>query len=96
MERAANGAERRQAEGSEVVEYRPYEDGFLQAEVRIYTRRDGGRTERGPYWYHRYHQGGKQRKIYLGRTNDPESVLKQKRAELAKRAEQRRAEEKSG
>jgi hypothetical protein len=47
MERGANGAEKRQAEGSEVIEYRPYEDGFLQAEVRIYTRRDGGRTERG-------------------------------------------------
>jgi hypothetical protein len=41
MERAADEAVKRQAEGSEVVEYRPYEDGMLQAEVRIYTRRDG-------------------------------------------------------
>ena len=38
MERAANGAEKRQSEGSEVIEYRPYEDGMLQAEVRTYTR----------------------------------------------------------
>jgi len=48
----------RQAEGSEVVEYRPYEDGMLQAEVRTYTRRDGGCSERGPYWYFRYDEGG--------------------------------------
>ena len=88
MDRTQEGAEKRQAESSKVVEYRPYEDGYLQAEVRIYTRQDGGRSERGPYWYHRYHQGGKQRKIYLGKTDDPEGVLKQKRAELAKRAAQ--------
>jgi hypothetical protein len=79
MERAADRAERRQAEGSEVVEYRPYEDGMLQAEVRIYTRRDGGRSKRGPYWYFRYHEGGKQKKIYLGRTDDPEDELARKR-----------------
>jgi hypothetical protein len=79
MERAASGAEKRQAEGSGVVEYRPYEDGMLQAEVRIYTRRDGGRSERGPYWYFRYHEGGKQKKIYLGRTDNPEGELARKR-----------------
>jgi hypothetical protein len=79
MERAASGAEKRQAEGSGVVEYRPYEDGMLQAEVRIYTRRDGGRSERGPYWYFRFHEGGKQKKIYLGRTDNPEGELARKR-----------------
>ncbi len=72
---------KRQAESSEVVEYRPYEDGFLQAEMRIYTRRDGSRKERGPYWYHRYHEGGKQKKLYLGKTDDPEGALSRKRAE---------------
>ncbi len=72
---------KRQAESSEVVEYRPYEDGFLQAEMRIYTRRDGRRTERGPYWYHRFHEGGKQKKLYLGKTDDPEGALERKRAE---------------
>ena len=80
MERAASGAEKRQAEGSGVVEYRPYEDGMLQAEVRIYTRRDGGRSERGPYWYFRFHEGGK-KKLDLGRTDDPEAVLAEKRSQ---------------
>ena len=69
-----------QAEGSGVVEYRPYEDGMLQAEVRIYTRRDGGRSERGPYWYFRFHEGGRQKKLYLGKTNDPEGELARRRA----------------
>ncbi len=72
---------KRQAESSEVVEYRPYEDGFLQAEMRIYTRRDGSESRRGPYWYHRYHEGGKQKKLYLGKTDDPEGKLAEKRAE---------------
>lgn len=79
MEGPASGAEKRQAEGSEVVEYRPHEDGMLQAEVRIYTRRDGGRSERGPYWYFRFHEGGKQKKLYLGKTDDPEGELSRKR-----------------
>jgi len=81
MERAANGAEKRQAEGSEVIEYRPYEDGMLQAEVRTYMRRDGGRSERGPYWYFRFHEGGRQKKLYLGKTEEPEAVLAEKRAQ---------------
>ncbi len=81
MERAASGAEKRQAESSGVVEYRPYEDGMLQAEVRIYTRRDGGRSERGPYWYFRFHEGGRQKKLYLGCTDDPEAVLAEKRSQ---------------
>jgi hypothetical protein len=75
----ATQAEKRQAESSEVVEYRPYEDGFLQAEMRIYTRKDGSRTSRGLYWYHRYHEGGKQKKLYLGKTSDPEGKLAEKR-----------------
>ena len=80
MERSSSGADKRQAEGSEVVEYRPYEDGMLQAEVRNYTRRDGGRSERGPYWYFRFHEGGRQKKLYLGKTSDPEGTLVAKRA----------------
>jgi hypothetical protein len=35
----------------------------------------------GPYWYFRYHEGGKQKKPYLGRTDNPESELVRKRAE---------------
>lgn len=64
---------------SEVVEYRPYSDGVLQSEIRYYTRRDGSRRPRGPYWYFRYHEGGKQKKLYLGKTDDPEGVLVEKR-----------------
>lgn len=75
----AKGGERPQAESSEVVEYRPHEDGYLQAEKRIYTKRDGSRSERGPYWYFRFHEGGRQKKIYLGRTDNPEGALEEKR-----------------
>ncbi len=65
---------------SGVVEYRPHADGTLQAEVRYHVRKDGTAKQQGPYWYFRYHEGGKQKKLYLGKTNDPESVLESKRA----------------
>jgi hypothetical protein len=64
---------------SGVREYRPYADGTLQAEIRRYVRKDGSAKEQGPYWYFRYHEGGKQKKIYLGRTDDPEGELARKR-----------------
>jgi hypothetical protein len=54
---------------------------MLQAEKRVYTRRDGGRSERGLYWYFRYHEGGEQKKLYLGKTDDSETVLAEKRAQ---------------
>lgn len=66
---------------SGVLEYRPYADGTLQAEVRRYYRKDGSAKEQGPYWYFRYHEEGKQKKLYLGRTDDPEGALARKRAE---------------
>jgi hypothetical protein len=65
---------------TEILEYRPYEDGYLQLELRRYIRRDGSARERGPYWYFQYHEGGKGRKLYLGTTSDPESTLGAKRA----------------
>jgi hypothetical protein len=65
---------------SGVLEYRPYADGTLQAEIRRYVRKDGSAKEQGPYWYFRYHEGGKQKKIYLGRTDDPEGELQRRRA----------------
>jgi hypothetical protein len=64
---------------SGVVEYRPHADGTLQAEIRRYYRKDGTAKEQGPYWYFRYHEGGKQKKIYLGKTDDPEGELARKR-----------------
>jgi hypothetical protein len=65
---------------TEVLEYRPHEDCYLQLELRRYIRRDGSARERGPYWYFQYHEGGKRRKLYLGKTSDPESTLGAKRA----------------
>jgi hypothetical protein len=65
---------------TEVLEYRPYEDGYLQLELRRYIRRDGSARERGPYWYFQYHEDGKRRKLYLGKTSDPESTLASKRS----------------
>lgn len=66
---------------SGVREYRPHADGTLQAEVRRYYRKDGSVKEQGPYWCFRYHEDGKQKKLYLGRTEDPEGELARKRAE---------------
>lgn len=65
---------------SGVLEYRPHADGTLQAEVRRYVRKDGSVGERGPYWYFRYHEGGRQKKLYLGKTDDPEGELARRRA----------------
>ena len=42
---------------------------------------DGGVTWRGPYWYFRYHEGGRQRTLYVGKTDDPEGELQAKRGE---------------
>lgn len=69
---------------SGVLEYRPHADGTLQAEVRRYYRKDGSAKEQGPYWYFRYHEGGKQKKLYLGRTDDPEGEVSRKRMETTK------------
>lgn len=64
---------------SDVVEYRPHEDGYLQAEVRYYYKKDGQITTHGPYWYFRYHAQGRQRMLYLGKTDNPEAELASRR-----------------
>jgi hypothetical protein len=64
----------------EVLEYRPHEDGYLQLELRRYIRRDGSARERGPYWYFQFHEGGTRKKLYLGKTSDPEGALVAKRS----------------
>ncbi len=66
-----------------MVEYRSHADETLQAEVRCYVRKGGTAKEQGPYWYFRYHEGGKQKKLYLGRTDDPEGELARKRADTS-------------
>jgi hypothetical protein len=63
---------------STVVERRNYGNGILQLERRAYRRKGGGLTERGPYWYFHYRQGGKQRTLYIGKTDDPETVVDEK------------------
>jgi hypothetical protein len=60
---------------STVVERRDYHNGVLQLERRAYRRKDGGLTERGPYWYFHFREGGRQRTKYLGQTDDPEAKV---------------------
>ena len=65
---------------TDILEYRPYEVGYLQLELRRYIRRDGSARERGPYWYFQFPESGKRKKLYLGKTSDPESTLGAKRS----------------
>src|SRR5215203_4908951 len=61
---------------STVVERRDYRNGILQLESRAYRRKkDDQLTERGPYWYFHYREGGKQRTLYIGKTDDPEAKV---------------------
>ncbi len=60
---------------STVVERRDYRNGVLQLERRAYRRKDGGLTERGPYWYFHFREGGRQKTMYVGQTDDPEAKV---------------------
>ena len=61
---------------STVLERRDYRNGVLQLEGRAYRRKkDGQLTERGPYWYFHYREGGKQRTLYVGKTDNPEAKV---------------------
>src|SRR5215207_4689480 len=61
---------------STVVERRDYRNGILQLESRAYRRKkDDQLTERGPYWYFHYREGGKQCTLYLGKTDNPEAKV---------------------
>lgn len=67
--------------GSMVVESRPHADGLLLLEKRIFTPKTGGPPKvRGPYWTFRFNEDGKRRSLYIGKTDDPESVLEGKRS----------------
>jgi hypothetical protein len=66
---------------STVVERRNYGSGILQLERRAYRRKDGGLTERGPYWYFHFREGGKQRTLYIGKADNPEAVVDRKLSE---------------
>jgi hypothetical protein len=61
---------------STVIERREHRNGVLQLEGRAYRRKkDGQLVERGPYWYFHYREGGRQRTLYLGKTDDPEAKV---------------------
>ena len=66
---------------STVMERRNYGSGILQLERRAYRRKDGGLTERGPYWYFHFREGGKQRTLYIGKTDNPAAVVDGKLSE---------------
>lgn len=63
---------------STVVERRNYDNGILQLERRAYKRKNGKMTERGPYWYFHFREGGKQRTLYIGKTDNPEPAVNEK------------------
>src|SRR5215212_5896564 len=66
---------------STVVERRDYRNGVLQLERRAYRRKDAKLTERGPYWYFHFREGGKQRTLCIGKTDNPETVVDDKLGE---------------
>jgi len=64
---------------SPVLERHDYRNGVLQLEGRAYRRKkDDELTERGPYWYFHYREGGRQRTLYVGKTDNPEAVVDEK------------------
>jgi hypothetical protein len=58
---------------SSVIERRAYGSGVLQLEKR---------GESGPYWYFHHRKGGKQKTVYLGKTEAPEIKLAQLKGEI--------------
>jgi hypothetical protein len=80
LDRLQDALDRRRGElrkkQSPVLERREYRNGLLQLEGRAYQRKkDGQLIERGPYWYFHYREGGKQRTLYVGKTDDPEAKV---------------------
>jgi hypothetical protein len=75
LQQAINRRRQQMAGGplSTVVERRDYRNGVLQLERRAYRRKDGGLTERGPYWYFHFREGGRQKTMYVGQADDPEA-----------------------
>jgi hypothetical protein len=81
LDRVQAAIDRRRGGGkqSTVLERREYRNGLLQLESRAYRRKkDGELTEIGPYWYFHYREGGKQRTLYVGKTDNPEAVVDEK------------------
>src|SRR5918999_289248 len=63
---------------STVVQRRDYQNGILQLERRAYRRKkDGKLTQRGPYWYFHFREGGRQKTMCLGKTDNPEAKVEE-------------------
>ena len=79
LEKVRKAVERRreQLKQSMVVERRNHGRGILQLEYRSNPKTG---TKRGPYWYFYWREGGKQRSLYVGKTDDPEALLGEKLA----------------
>lgn len=75
--REAVNSRRERLAQSTVVERRSYGSGVLQLELRANPNTG---TTRGPYWYFHYRKGGRQRTLYIGKTDDPEGTLAEKLA----------------
>ena len=75
LQQAINRRRQQMADGplSTVVERRDHRNGVLQLERRAYRRKDGQLTQRGPYWYFHYREGGRQKTMYVGQTDNPEA-----------------------
>ena len=67
---------RQRVSASSVVERRSHLDGILQLEYRANPKTG---TQRGPYWYFKWRENGRQRTMYLGATDDPEGKLMERR-----------------
>jgi hypothetical protein len=78
LERVRKAVERRREQlvkQSTVVERRNYGSGILQLEYRTNPKTG---TRRGPYWYFYWREEGRQRSLYVGKTDDPEAELDEK------------------
>jgi hypothetical protein len=75
LQQAINRRRQQMADGplSTVVQRRDYRNGVLQLEKRAYRRKDGRLTQRGPYWYFHFREGGRQKTMYVGQTDNPEA-----------------------
>jgi hypothetical protein len=75
LERVRKAAQRRREQlvkRRTVVERRNHGRGILQLEYRANPKAG---TKRGPYWYFYWREEGRQRSLYVGKTDDPEGAL---------------------
>ncbi|MDQ3923494.1 MAG: hypothetical protein M3309_06170 [Actinomycetota bacterium] len=75
-DRRRGSLEKNKEKQSNVLERREHRNGLLQLEGRAYKpKKDGKLTQRGPYWYFHYRESGRQRTLYIGKTDNPEAKV---------------------